>query len=104
MRDSQGVTSLAGEHKAVSRWDVKTGQAYLVPWDGDPNFLENTAYPVSRLYRKLGELPAKQVFVVTYRPFEILFAAAIIYALLDSVLLLAQMKGERWANRRRAVR
>lgn len=43
--------------------DVKTGQAYLVPWDGDPNFLENTAYPVARLYRKLGELPAKQVLV-----------------------------------------
>lgn len=44
--------------------DVKTGQAYLVPWDGDPNFLENTAYPVARLYEKLGELPAKQVLVV----------------------------------------
>lgn len=43
--------------------DVKTGQAYLVPWDGDPNFLENTAYPVARLYKKLGELPAKQVLV-----------------------------------------
>ena len=43
--------------------DVKTGQAYLVPWDGDPNFLESTAYPVAQLYRKLGELPARQVLV-----------------------------------------
>lgn len=43
--------------------EVKTGQAYLVPWDGDPNFLEATAYPVSRLYQKLGALPAKQVLV-----------------------------------------
>jgi|CXWL01.1.fsa_nt_gi hypothetical protein len=43
--------------------DVKTGQAYLVPWDGDPNFLDDTAYPVARLYRKLGALPAKQVLV-----------------------------------------
>lgn len=43
--------------------DVKTGQAYLVPWDGDPNFLESTAYPVAQLYKKLGELPAKQVLV-----------------------------------------
>jgi len=43
--------------------DVKTEQAYLVPWDGDPNFLESTAYPVARLYKKLGELPAKQVLV-----------------------------------------
>ena len=43
--------------------DVKTGQAYLVPWDGDPNFLETTAYPVAKLYKKLGELPAQQVLV-----------------------------------------
>jgi hypothetical protein len=43
--------------------DIKTGQAYLVPWDGDPNFLESTAYPVAQLYKKLGELPAKQVLV-----------------------------------------
>ncbi|PIR16759.1 MAG: hypothetical protein COV48_09395 [Elusimicrobia bacterium CG11_big_fil_rev_8_21_14_0_20_64_6] len=43
--------------------DVKTGQAYLVPWDGDPNFLESTAYPVAKLYKKLGALPAKQVLV-----------------------------------------
>lgn len=43
--------------------DVKTGQAYLVPWDGDPNFLEATAYPVKKLYEKLGALPAKQVLV-----------------------------------------
>jgi uncharacterized caspase-like protein len=43
--------------------DVKTGQAYLVPWDGDPNFLETTAYPVKRLYQKLQALKAKHVLV-----------------------------------------
>lgn len=43
--------------------DVKTGQAYLVPWDGDPNFLDSTAYPVAKLYKTLGALPAKQVLV-----------------------------------------
>ncbi|OGR75581.1 MAG: hypothetical protein A2X40_08140 [Elusimicrobia bacterium GWC2_65_9] len=43
--------------------DVKTGQAYLVPWDGDPNFLDATAYPVAQLYQKLGALPVKQVLV-----------------------------------------
>jgi len=42
---------------------VKDGQAYLVPWDGDPNFLASTAYPVARLYKKLGELPAEHVLV-----------------------------------------
>lgn len=43
--------------------DVKTGQAYLVPWDGDPNFLPDTGVPLRRLYEKLGALPAKQVLV-----------------------------------------
>ena len=43
--------------------DVKTGQAYLVPWDGDPEFLEGSAYPVKRLYEKLGTLKAKRVIV-----------------------------------------
>lgn len=39
------------------------GQAYLVPWDGDPKFLQNTGYPLSRLYEKLGTLKAKQIVV-----------------------------------------
>ncbi|SEQ21489.1 polar amino acid transport system permease protein/cystine transport system permease protein [Faunimonas pinastri] len=47
---------------------------------------------------------AKQVFVVTYRPFEILIAAGAIYAVLDSALLVLQLYGERWAARHRAVR
>ncbi|MBE9638853.1 ABC transporter permease subunit [Salipiger mangrovisoli] len=47
---------------------------------------------------------AKKIFVVTYRPLEVLIVAAAIYALLDGVLLLLQMFGERWSNRRRAGR
>lgn len=47
---------------------------------------------------------AKRVFVVTYRPLEILIVAAAIYAVLDAVLLFLQMWGERWAARRRARR
>jgi len=43
--------------------DPKTGEAYLIPWDGDPGFLENTGYPVKRLYAKLSALKAKEVFV-----------------------------------------
>lgn len=41
----------------------KSGEAYLVPWDGDPQFLEDTGYPVKRLYSKLATLPAKRVIV-----------------------------------------
>jgi His/Glu/Gln/Arg/opine family amino acid ABC transporter permease subunit len=47
---------------------------------------------------------AKQVFAVTFRPFEILIAAALIYAVLDGALLLLQARGEHWAARRRARR
>lgn len=43
--------------------DVKSGESYLVPWDGDAAFLENTGYPLKRLYQKLGELRAAEVFV-----------------------------------------
>lgn len=42
---------------------AESGQAYLVPWDGDPQYLETTAYPVKRLYEKLGALKAKHVIV-----------------------------------------
>jgi Caspase domain len=42
----------------------KTGEAYLVPYDGDPVFLDNTGYPLSRLYQSLANLPAKEVVVV----------------------------------------
>jgi Caspase domain len=45
-------------------YDVKTSMAYLVPYDGDLSFLEETAYPLTRLYKQLEGLPAKQVTVV----------------------------------------
>ncbi|MFH2202176.1 MAG: caspase family protein [Elusimicrobiota bacterium] len=43
--------------------DVSTGKAYLVPWDGDPAFLKDTAYPTQRLYEKLSALKAKEVIL-----------------------------------------
>ncbi len=42
----------------------KTGEAYLVPYDGDPAFLETTGYPLQRLYSRLAALPAEAVVVV----------------------------------------
>lgn len=44
--------------------NAKSGEAYLVPYDGDPLFLDNTGYPLSRLYQSLANLPAKEVVVV----------------------------------------
>ena len=43
--------------------DVKTGDAYLVPWDGDPKFLKSTALPLTKLYSDLAKTKAKRVIV-----------------------------------------
>ena len=41
----------------------KTSDAYLVPYDGDPSFIEETGYSLKRMYAALGKLPAKEVIV-----------------------------------------
>ena len=43
--------------------DPATGETYLVPWDGDPDYLARTAYPVKRLYQRLSALKAREVLV-----------------------------------------
>jgi hypothetical protein len=43
--------------------DPKSGDAYLVPWDGDPKFLKSTAYPLKSLYADLSKTKAKRVIV-----------------------------------------
>lgn len=45
--------------------DAATGEAYMVPFDGDPQYLADTAYPLRRLYEKLGSLPARDILVIT---------------------------------------
>ncbi len=39
------------------------GDAYLVPYDGDPTYIEQTGYSVKRMYEHLAKLPAKRVVV-----------------------------------------
>lgn len=43
--------------------DVKSGDAYLVPWDGDAQFLQSTAYPLKQFYESLNRLKAGRVLV-----------------------------------------
>ena len=43
--------------------DHGSKQAYLVPWDGEPGDLTDTAYPLSQFYADLNKLPAKRVLV-----------------------------------------
>lgn len=44
--------------------DPATGNAYLVPFDGNPEFLAKTAYPLSRVYADLRTLKAQHVIVI----------------------------------------
>lgn len=44
--------------------DPNTNQAFLVPYDGDPAFLETTGYPITKLYKILSDLPANRINVV----------------------------------------
>jgi len=44
--------------------NVKNGDAYLVPYDGDPAFIAETGYSLARLYASLGKLKAKEIIVV----------------------------------------
>ena len=44
--------------------EPSTGESYIVPYDGDPNYLPITGYPLKRLYESLGRLEAKEIVVV----------------------------------------
>ena len=87
----QNIITLTGEHAAKSdfekyfeKWlwnnvekdsvvfvyfsghgapNPKTGDAYLVPYDGDPSFIDQTGYSLKRMYEALAKLPAKEIIV-----------------------------------------
>jgi hypothetical protein len=40
-----------------------SGDGYIVPSDGDPNYLSDTGYPLKRLYEKMGRLQVAEVVV-----------------------------------------
>ena len=44
--------------------DPVTGSAYLVPYDGDPEYLHETGYSVTTLYERMAKLEAAEVMVV----------------------------------------
>lgn len=43
--------------------DPKTGEAYLMPYEGDPTYTKVSGYPLKSLYKTLAALPAKSVTV-----------------------------------------
>ena len=44
--------------------DPSTGDPYIVPYDGDPNYIGITGYPIKRLYQNLSNLPTNEIFIV----------------------------------------
>ncbi len=44
--------------------DAARGKAYLVPYDGDPSFLEKTAYPMARLTETLAGLKGRRAIIL----------------------------------------
>ncbi len=44
--------------------DPTTGDAFIVPYDGDPTFINDTGYSLDRLYKVLDRLPAKEIVVM----------------------------------------
>lgn len=41
-----------------------TGESFIMPYDGDPNVIDDTGYPLKRLYESLNNLPADSILVV----------------------------------------
>ncbi len=44
--------------------DPKSREAYLLPYDGKPNYIKSSGYSLARLRERLAELPAREVVVI----------------------------------------
>jgi hypothetical protein len=44
--------------------NAASGEGFLMPYEADPNYVEDTAYPITRLYAELAKLPTRDVTVV----------------------------------------
>ena len=62
-RNVQSESTLFFYYSGHGAPDPSTGDAYLVPWDGDPEFLRSTALPLQRLYADLAKTKARRVVV-----------------------------------------
>ncbi|MCX5815311.1 MAG: caspase family protein [Proteobacteria bacterium] len=43
--------------------DPKTGEAYIVPYDGDPEYISDTGYSLKKLYENLRKLEVNEIIV-----------------------------------------
>ena len=40
------------------------GSGYLLPYDGDPNYIQLTGYPLQRFYEKIGQVAARDKIII----------------------------------------
>ena len=62
-RVKEGETNLYVYYAGHGAPDMKKNKAYLIPYDGDPNYASQTGYEMDALYEQLGNLGAASVTV-----------------------------------------
>ena len=82
-RVKEGKTDLYIYYAGHGAPDIKKNKAYLIPYDGDPNYASQTGYEMDELYEQLGSLGARSTtvfldacFTGANRESEILLAGA----------------------------
>ena len=62
-RVREGKTEIYFYYAGHGAPDIKQNKAYLIPYDGDPNYASQTGYEMNRIYSNLADLKAKSVTV-----------------------------------------
>jgi hypothetical protein len=62
-RVKEGETNLYFYYAGHGAPDIKKNKAYLIPYDGDPNYASQTGYEMDELYEQLSNLGAASVTV-----------------------------------------
>jgi len=62
-RVKEGKTDLYIYYAGHGAPDIKKNKAYLIPYDGDPNYASQTGYEMNELYEQLGNLGARSTTV-----------------------------------------
>jgi hypothetical protein len=57
----QGVSDVVIFYSGHGAPGLKSSKAYFVPVEADPNYMENSGYPLDVLYENLKKLPAKSI-------------------------------------------
>jgi len=62
-RVKEGKTEIYFYYAGHGAPDIKQNKAYLIPYDGDPNYASQTGYEMEEIYDNLADLKAKSVTV-----------------------------------------